>query len=274
MLVRILTAVGLFAVLLPLAVFTSAQWFLQAASVVLALTLLEWLGLLTIDRGPALAASVAFFTMTSLLGHNSYFDLYGLAPVTLSLTCLGWVLTLYYGLRHGRVLGGALAAAWAFFACFAAWVAIAVAREQGLIVLLLAFLLVWVADSGAYFAGKWFGYSRLAPTISPGKTWEGVLGAVLLSLLMMLGLAAWLPYGWNWAVAYRWGYPVLALTVLSFTLLSVAGDLFQSLLKRRAGVKDSGHLLPGHGGLYDRLDAALVVLPFTVLAQLWAESRV
>ncbi|HCO57706.1 MAG TPA: phosphatidate cytidylyltransferase, partial [Burkholderiales bacterium] len=71
----------------------------------------------------------------------------------------------------------------------------------------------------------------------------------------------------------RWGYPLLAITVLAFSVLSVAGDLFQSLLKRRAGVKDSGNLLPGHGGLYDRLDAALVVLPFTVLTQLWAESR-
>jgi len=89
----------------------------------------------------------------------------------------------------------------------------------------------------------------------------------------MLGLASWLPYGWNWATAQRWGYPLLAITVLAFTVLSVAGDLFQSLLKRRAGVKDSGNLLPGHGGLYDRLDAALVVLPFTVFAQLWAESR-
>ncbi len=273
MLVRILTAIGLFALVLPFALLASAQWFLQAVSVILALTLLEWLRLLSLGRGPCLAVSVAFFTMTTLLLHNGYFDLYASAPIVLVLACLGWVATLYFALTRGRVLGGAAAAFWAFFACYAAWVAVWVGREQGLTVLLLAIILVWVADSGAYFVGKWFGRMRLAPSISPGKTWEGVLGAIVLSMLVMLSLASWLPYGWNWAAANRWGYVFLAMMVLAFTVLSVAGDLFQSLLKRRAGVKDSGNLLPGHGGLYDRLDAALVVLPFTVFAQLWAESR-
>ena len=273
MLVRIVTAIGLFALVLPFALLASVQWFLQAVSVVLALTLLEWLKLLSLGRGPCLAVSVAFFTMTTLLLHDVYFDLYALAPFVLVSACLGWIATLFFALNRGRVLGGLAAAFWAFFACYAAWVAVWVGREQGLTVLLLSVVLVWIADSGAYFAGRWFGRMRLAPSISPGKTWEGVLGAVVLSMLFMLSLASWLPYGWNWATAYRWGYPLLAMTVLGFTLLSVAGDLFQSLLKRRAGVKDSGNLLPGHGGLYDRLDAALVVLPFTVLTQLWAESR-
>ncbi|MFZ9082517.1 MAG: phosphatidate cytidylyltransferase [Burkholderiaceae bacterium] len=273
MLVRILTALGLFAVVVPFALMAPAQWFIQAVSLVLALTLLEWLRLLSLGRGPCLAVSVAFFTMTSLLLHNVYFDFYALAPVVLFIACLGWIAALYFALVRSQVLGGAMAAIWAFFACFATWFAVWVAREQGLTVLLLAVVLVWIADSGAYFAGKWFGRMRLAPSISPGKTWEGVLGAVLLNMVVLVGLTSWLPYGWNWATVYRWGYPVLAMAVLAFTLLSVAGDLFQSLLKRRAGVKDSGNLLPGHGGLYDRLDAALVVLPFTVLTQLWAESR-
>ena len=271
--VRIITAIGLFALVLPFALLASVQWFLQVVSVILALTLLEWLRLLSLGRGPCLALSVAFLTMTTLLLHNVYFDLFALAPYVLVLACLGWIVTLYFALTSGRVLSGTAAAFWAFFACYAAWVAVWVGREQGLTVLLLSVVLVWIADSGAYFFGKWFGRVRLAPSISPGKTWEGVLGAVVLSMLIMLSLASWLPYGWNWATAYRWGYPILAMTVFGFTLLSVAGDLFQSLLKRRAGVKDSGNLLPGHGGLYDRLDAALVVLPFTVLIQLWAESR-
>jgi phosphatidate cytidylyltransferase len=273
LLVRIITAIGLFALVLPFALLASVQWFLQVVSVILALTLLEWLRLLSFGRGPCLAVSVAFLTMTTLLLHNVDFDLHALAPFVLVVACLGWVVTLCVALTRGRVLGGAAAAFWAFFACYAAWVAVWVGRELGLTVLLLSVVLVWIADSGAYFFGKWFGRMRLAPSISPGKTWEGVLGAVVLSILVMLGLASWLPHGWNWATAYRWGYPMLAITVLAFTALSVAGDLFQSLLKRRAGVKDSGNLLPGHGGLYDRLDAALVVLPFTVLTQLWAESR-
>ncbi len=273
MLLRILTVIGLFAVILPFAWLSSVQWFLQAVSAVLALTLREWLRLLSLGRGPCLAVSVAFFTMTTLLLHNVYVDPYTLASTVLVLVCVGWVGILYFALARGRLFSGVGAILWAFFACFAAWVAVWVGREQGLTVLLLAVILVWVADTGAYFSGKRFGRMRLAPSMSPGKTWEGVLGAVVLNMLVIVGLASWLPYGWNWATAYRWGYPILAIAVLAFTCLSVAGDLFQSLLKRRAGVKDSGHLLPGHGGLYDRLDAAIVVIPFTVLTQMWAESR-
>lgn len=125
---------------------------------------------------------------------------------------------------------------------------------------MLALLLVWLADIGAYFAGRRFGRRKLLPTVSPGKTWEGVAGGMLVTLLVVLGaLALWEQplQPWIWAV------PLLV-------LVSVLGDLFESTLKRRAGVKDSGTLLPGHGGMLDRIDAQLSVLPWFALLRVWA----
>jgi phosphatidate cytidylyltransferase len=264
----------LLGLVIPFVVLAEPRWFFVFVVFVFALLLWEWLRLLRITKGVVIALPVSFVTSLTLLLSDPWLDFDRVAVVIVFVCSVGWCIVLPWALS-GRWTPDRFAGAfWAFLAALGAFSAVWLAYQHSLLTLLLAFLLVWVADSGAYFAGKWFGHSRLAPTISPGKTWEGVLGAVLLSLFVMLGLAAWVPHGWNWAVAYRWGYPALALTVLVLTLLSVAGDLFQSLLKRRAGVKDSGRLLPGHGGLYDRLDAALVVLPFTVLAQLWAESRV
>lgn len=132
--------------------------------------------------------------------------------------------------------------------------------------LLLALALTWVADTAAYFAGRRFGRHKLAPAISPGKTWEGVYGALAGTLAYAVFCAttvtqlreaisgvAWLPY-------------LLAATGLCG--LSILGDLFESALKRQAGAKDSGTLLPGHGGVLDRIDSAVATLP--VAAGLWA----
>jgi phosphatidate cytidylyltransferase len=271
---RILTALALLGLVIPLVVLAEPRWFFFFVILVFAILLWEWLRLLRVSRGALIALPVAFVTSLALLLSDPWLDFRPVAVILVLVCSAGWCVVLFAALSGRWSAGPFLGAIWAFTATLGAFSAIWLAYQQSLLALLLAFLLVWVADSGAYFAGKWFGHSRLAPSISPGKTWEGVLGAVLLSLFVMLGLAAWIPHGWNWAVAYRWGYPALALTVLVFTFLSVAGDLYQSLLKRRSGVKDSGRLLPGHGGIYDRLDAAVVVLPFTVLAQLWAESRV
>ena len=129
---------------------------------------------------------------------------------------------------------------------------------------LLALLgLVWIADTAAYLAGRAFGRRKLAPAISPGKTWEGVAGGTLASLAYAIILAAWWPdlgrrvTGAVW-LAYMAGVVILCAT-------SILGDLFESALKRRAGVKDSGSLLPGHGGMLDRIDSATAVLPVGAL---------
>ncbi len=132
--------------------------------------------------------------------------------------------------------------------------------------LLLAVMgIVWVADIAAYFAGRIWGRHKLAPSISPGKTWEGVAGAVV-------AVAAY--YGGVWHFGLRDLIPVsdfaAAVLVAILLPLSVVGDLFESWIKRQAGVKDSGWLLPGHGGVLDRIDALTSTLPLAALAVAWA----
>lgn len=127
---------------------------------------------------------------------------------------------------------------------------------------LFALALVWAADSGAYFAGSKFGRNKLAPSISPGKTWEGVFGGLAASVLLAIGVLPLLGLGWA-------SLPALALLTLLTAAISVVGDLFESLMKRHSGVKDSGALFPGHGGLMDRLDSLLAALPVFVVGKAW-----
>ena len=122
--------------------------------------------------------------------------------------------------------------------------------------------LVWVADIAAYFTGRKFGKTKLAPRISPGKTWEGVIGA-LLGVAVYVPLVVWLS-GAS-ATTYQ-RLPSLTLIAWVWVGLAVLGDLFESVIKRQAGVKDSGALLPGHGGLLDRIDALTSTLPLAALA--------
>jgi phosphatidate cytidylyltransferase len=125
--------------------------------------------------------------------------------------------------------------------------------------LLFALLIVWVADIGAYFVGKGFGRVKLAPNISPGKTWEGVLGGLTAVLLLA-------------AVGSRVlevNVAVLVPFCLAVTMLSVVGDLTVSMFKRSAGVKDSGSLFPGHGGVLDRIDSVTAAAPLFALALHW-----
>ena len=126
--------------------------------------------------------------------------------------------------------------------------------------------IVWVADTAAYFAGRAFGRHKLAPHVSPGKTWEGVGGAVLGVTGYWLVLSAIAP-----AQAGR--MPVGLLLPLVLLAVSVYGDLFESWVKRMAGQKDSGTLLPGHGGLLDRIDALTSALPFAALYFAYPELR-
>ena len=153
-------------------------------------------------------------------------------------------------------------------ALWVAWLALATARAVGVNFLLSVLCLVWAADIGAYAAGRAFGRHKLAPSISPGKSWEGVAGGMA-SVLLLATL-------WVLAIDRRWpvdsaslftqwveslGWAGMFPMVLLLAALSVVGDLFESLVKRAAGVKDSSRLLPGHGGVLDRVDALLPVLP-------------
>lgn len=127
--------------------------------------------------------------------------------------------------------------------------------------LLGAMSIVWVADTAAYFSGKRFGKNKLAPAISPGKTWEGVFGALIVVSCYVLLV--------GWGSGLFKNYPVFPGIIIAswwWVGLAVIGDLFESAIKRQAGVKDSGALLPGHGGLLDRIDALTSTLPFAAIA--------
>ena len=129
--------------------------------------------------------------------------------------------------------------------------------EHGLYLLVWAFIITWATDIGAYFAGRAFGRRKLAPSISPGKTIEGLYGGIFAAALL----------GGAWTLLTGLGSPLLALAPI-FAVAAQGGDLFESRMKRQAGVKDSGTWLPGHGGVLDRLDGLVPVAVLTALAQL------
>ncbi|HKT72017.1 MAG TPA: phosphatidate cytidylyltransferase [Steroidobacteraceae bacterium] len=168
------------------------------------------------------------------------------------LAALAWILFAPHRVaRWSAALAGALA-------LVPAWLALVHLRldpPQGAEWLLFSLILVWAADTGAFFCGRWFGRTRLAPEVSPGKTWEGVLGGVAASAAVALvgGAHFGLPLGI---------FLPLCLAAVAF---SIVGDLTESLLKRFAGVKDSGTLFPGHGGVMDRIDSVTGAAPVLFL---------
>lgn len=135
------------------------------------------------------------------------------------------------------------------------WIAIVTILdyESGQWLLLLAVVIIALSDIGGFFAGKYFGKHKLAPIISPGKTWEGFAGGLVLEVILV-GSLVWFMFG-NVSVIGLW------LLVILVALYSVLGDLFVSMIKRHSGVKDSGQLLPGHGGVLDRIDGVMAALP-------------
>jgi len=149
------------------------------------------------------------------------------------------------------------------------WLALVQLRGLGPVALLLLMAVAWVSDIAAYFAGRRFGRRKLAPSISPGKTWEGVAGALLaVSAYAALWSYAWQAYFPQTLRAASFGAFGMLLLLWLLAAVGIYGDLFESALKRRAGVKDSGTLLPGHGGVLDRIDALTAVLPVAALVYL------
>ncbi len=136
------------------------------------------------------------------------------------------------------------------------------AMNQGADWLFYALALVWVADTGAYFAGKKFGKNKLAPNISPGKTKEGLLGAVIITSLYTLVASYYFELDTGRSA-------LLVLLSVILTFVSASGDLYFSFLKREAGLKDSGNILPGHGGILDRIDSVLAAMPVFAVGYNW-----
>jgi phosphatidate cytidylyltransferase len=266
---RVITAVVLLAVFLPVMLFAPVGAFGALIAFVLVFAAWEWARLLKLNgAGPvvyALIAALALVASTRLgVGVSSPRPLFQAAAVF-------WVLAGPFVLMRKPVLAhGAwrlfllLAGVVAFVAC---WHALVAARLEGVSFVLSLLLVVWLADIGAYFAGKAFGKHKLASTISPGKTWEGAAGGWL--AVIVVAAAAWVTHAFEPTLFSELmqrlgvGRAFVALTVL--VIFSVIGDLFESLMKRQAGMKDSSGLLPGHGGVLDRIDALLPVLPLALL---------
>ena len=149
---------------------------------------------------------------------------------------------------------------------FPAWAALLLMHDASPLLLFSIMAIVWIADIGAYFAGKRFGKTKLAPSVSPGKTWEGVVGGLIGVMgYFFLWFEAVYYFGAPWAQALSQFGLALPLVFLVLGAVSVVGDLFESWMKRCAGMKDSSNLLPGHGGILDRIDALTSALPIAGL---------
>ena len=178
-----------------------------------------------------------------------------------------WVIIAPYWLHRGlHVHNRATLGALGWLLLLPAPLAMIRLRADGPELLLAVLGVVVVADSAAYFAGRRYGRRKLAPAISPGKTWEGVLGAWLAVTLYALVLY------FLWPAVCRFDCLVQVLAAFwAMFVLSVLGDLFESWMKRQAGLKDSGSLLPGHGGVLDRIDSQIAVLPAAALFWMWLQ---
>lgn len=266
---RVITAVILLAILGGALAWSPAVFALLATLAIVVATA-EWLQL--VGWGRATALTVAF-TFGVLLAGSLHFAggpvMSAVLPVALLATIiwLGIAGLLMQADALAIRLPRAAATVLALLLLGAAWIALVHFLLQGAAMLLSVFVIVWVADTAAYFAGRAFGRTKLAPHISPGKTWAGVYGAI--GAVLIVAIAAWrlLPTAaiFTNRLLDEVVLPVAVILIMALVAMSIFGDLYESLLKRQAGVKDSSHLLPGHGGVYDRIDALVPVLPFAAL---------
>ncbi|CAM3703267.1 phosphatidate cytidylyltransferase [Bordetella tumulicola] len=275
---RVLTAIVLLAVLAATLALHNPWWFVALLAVGAACTCWEWLRL-TVAQPPArvLCVGVAAMLLAVMLwagwawlvGQPAGMDL---AAVVLQFlvpaVALIWLLGVTAAVVRGRADAPPASLVWSLFsvpAIFAAWSVLSLTfmvRGAWFVISLLA--LVWVADIAAYFAGRAFGKHKLAPRVSPGKTIEGAVAGIVAVVLWVWASSFW-DGSFGQALIERLGITLALPAAALLGAISIVGDLFESLLKRRAGRKDSSALLPGHGGVYDRLDAILPVAPFALL---------
>jgi phosphatidate cytidylyltransferase len=269
---RIITAAVLAALFLAALFGLPAVGWTALAGVVLGAAAWEWCGFARGGRTARVVYTAATAALglatagglglaTGRAGALALVPIYGVALGFWAVGAPWWLVR-----RPGPAPAGLiLAAGW--LVLVPTFLALVHLRNISPITLLAFMMLVWIADIAAYFAGHRFGRTKLAPSISPGKTREGLYGALGATTLFGVAWITFLPVhvpalvrdlpgSMAWMIAF----------VLALTLLSVVGDLFESALKRGAGLKDSGALLPGHGGVLDRIDALTAVLPVAALA--------
>ncbi|PCH56511.1 MAG: phosphatidate cytidylyltransferase [Legionellales bacterium] len=257
---RIITA----AILLPLVIsalfFLSTEYFYYVSGLVFLAAGFEWFGLSGIKNFKlkillllGIPMAIYFMPIINLLNTTILFWCAALGAVVIFPVAKNLWRNKFIALLVGFLL---LATAWQALNTLHA-------MQHGAWLILFVCTLVWAADIGAYFIGKQFGKNKLAPQVSPGKTWQGVLGAVVSSCLV--------GYIWHNYLPSTISYSTLFLTCLIITLVSIVGDLFESMFKRVHNLKDSGKCLPGHGGLLDRIDSLLAAWPIFIvcLQYLW-----
>jgi len=264
---RVITA--LFMVLAFLGVLFLTPWYVFAVvlAVVFSIGAWEWSNLAGLRSNISrFTFVVVLIAVTALLGvWSRWFVSEAAVQSILYVACIWWALAflwvqsfpasaVLWSAKVIRLLMGALV-------LIPAWAGAVFLRNQdsGAQLVLLCMLVVASADIGAYFSGRQFGKRKLAPAVSPGKSWEGVAGGMLLSLAVALGFNAF--YGSS-------GWQLVLAIVLPAAMMSVVGDLLESMLKRVRGIKDSGDILPGHGGVLDRIDGVTAAVPFFSLSVL------
>jgi phosphatidate cytidylyltransferase len=266
---RILTAVLLLAVFLPALFWLPEPYWALLMALVAAVAAWEWGGLAGLQaRGRlafgALMLGVCAASHSAVLRPFEFISaLFG--NLLFLPLCLFWVLVLPFWLRRRWRPGKTVSLCLGFVLIYATWYAFIFWSSLSPRFLLAVMGIAWVADISAYFAGRAFGGKKLAPDISPGKTWAGVWGALVGVVVYGVILIWWgellrdvdvLPPGRATAAAL-----LLIFVFLALAALGIMGDLLESLLKRQAGVKDSSALLPGHGGVLDRIDSLMAILP-------------
>ena len=263
---RVVTAVILVVVFLGLLFQLSAVEFSLAIGLIVIVAGWEWTNLMRIDSksgkaayllllGLSLAATSYFLGLFTGFDQDSARQLFQVAVALWAVIFL-WI----QGYPSSAILWSArpvLGLLGLLLLSFT-WAAVAsvLQYEHGRWLLLLGIAIVALADIGGYIAGNLFGKHKLAPVVSPGKTWEGFAGGIFFQLLLIAGLAAIFP---------MLAVSSLFVLIIPVALYSVLGDLFESMLKRHSGVKDSSQLLPGHGGFLDRIDGIMAALPLFAL---------
>jgi phosphatidate cytidylyltransferase len=269
---RVITAAIVLLVLVGMLFFASAlAWSLFVLAIAFA-ACWEWsrmAGLSPRGRSVFLIASGALGVVFWLLYARQAENLFmSAASTAFVFAALFWFAAAPLWLARKARPGPVACAVTGWIVVWPTWFAFVALRDASPWLLLAIAAVVWVADIAAYFAGKRFGRHKLAPAISPGKTWEGVIGA-LAGVAVYGAVLAWVAQAWATPLTSVFGtslgLPVIA-ALLALAVLGVVGDLFESWMKRGAGLKDSSSLLPGHGGILDRIDALTSTLPLAAFA--------
>lgn len=256
---RIITGVILAPLVIAGFVLLNQQWFAVMIGFIVTLAAWEWARL---SGAHGQSGRVLYALLVAALLVGLYFDAVP-THVMLAVAAAWWVLATLLILRYpqGQQLrSGYLPYLYGLVVLLPAWYGLTWLRQQpgGLWLLLAVVVTVWAADIGAYFAGKNFGRNKLLPKVSPGKTIEGLIGGVLLTQLLAVSAMVYLNWSIGSVVAGMFG-------MLVIVLFSVVGDLTESMFKREQGLKDSSNLLPGHGGIMDRIDSLTAAVPLFAL---------